>query len=88
MGLHLPFSKFFDCAIGRWMLTGFRPWLNASGLKVTSIIMAMICLVFNMSFLVFTWKGKAMRVWTSKRYLKAAKEGSVDFILGQHHHKI
>lgn len=70
------------------MLTGFRPWLNASGLKVTSIIMAMICLVFNMSFLVFTWKGKAMRVWTSKRYLKAAKEGSVDFILGQHHHKI
>lgn len=55
---------------------GFRPWLDTSGLKVTSIIMAMMCLVFNMSFLVFTWKGKAMRVWTSKKYLKEAREGS------------
>jgi hypothetical protein len=64
-----------------------RPWLNASGLKVTSIIMAMMCLVFNMSFLVFTWKGKALRVWTSRMYLKAAREGSVDFILGQHPRK-
>lgn len=65
-----------------------RPWLDASGLKIASIIMAMMCLVFNMSFLVFTWKGKAVRVWTSKRYLKAAREGSVDFILGQRPSKV
>lgn len=45
-----------------------RPWLDHNGLQDTTIIMAMICLVANMSFLLLIWKGKRLREWTAKRY--------------------
>ena len=50
-----------------------QPWLSADGLRNTSIIMAMICLVSNLSFLGMVWFGKRMRRWTAGRYAKAAE---------------
>ncbi|KAK2770614.1 hypothetical protein FQN53_005418 [Emmonsiellopsis sp. PD_33] len=51
-----------------------QPWINNSGLQNTSIAMAMICLVTNLSFLLFVWKGKSMREWTAKRYIKLMEQ--------------
>ncbi|KAL2072383.1 hypothetical protein VTL71DRAFT_11726 [Oculimacula yallundae] len=42
-----------------------QPWLAADGLKATSIIMSMICLVSNLSFLGMVFFGKRMRKWTA-----------------------
>ena len=60
--------------------TGFtfaiQPWLNVDGLKNTSIIMAMMCLVANMSFLIMTVWGKRMRKMTAGRYLRMAEKGN------------
>lgn len=51
-----------------------RPWLQQNGLQNTTIIMSLICFVSNMSFLLFTWKGKAFREWTAVRYLRAQEK--------------
>ncbi|KAI5307027.1 hypothetical protein KEM56_005515 [Ascosphaera pollenicola] len=62
---------------GRNLLgTGFtfaiQPWLDACGVQNTTFAVAIICFFSNMSFLIFTWKGKELRAWTAERYLKAS----------------
>ncbi|KAI5289483.1 putative cell survival pathways protein, partial [Ascosphaera acerosa] len=58
--------------IGTGFTFAIQPWLDHSGLQDTTIVMAVICFVFNMSFLTFSWKGKDLRRWTARRYLQAA----------------
>lgn len=49
-----------------------QPWLNINGLKDASIIMAIICLVSNLSFSGMLWFGKGLRRSTAGRYARAA----------------
>ena len=49
-----------------------QPWLNINGLRDTSIIMAIICLMSNLSFLGMVWFGKELRKRTAERYARAA----------------
>lgn len=58
--------------IGTGFTFAIQPWLDACGIQNTTIAVAIICFFSNMSFLLFTWKGKEMRAWTAERYLKAA----------------
>ncbi|KAL5323507.1 hypothetical protein ACEPPN_008044 [Leptodophora sp. 'Broadleaf-Isolate-01'] len=54
-----------------------QPWLTVDGLRDTSIIMAVICLVSNLSFLGMVWFGKGMRRWTAGRYAEAADSARI-----------
>ncbi|EEH08397.1 membrane transporter [Histoplasma capsulatum G186AR] len=64
----LVLMLFIRNMIGCGFTFASQPWLDHNGLQDTTIIMAMICLVANMSFLLLIWKGKRLREWTAKRY--------------------
>ncbi|QSS49609.1 membrane transporter [Histoplasma capsulatum var. duboisii H88] len=65
----LVLMLFIRNMIGCGFTFASQPWLDHKGLQDTTIIMAMICLVANMSFLLLIWKGKRLREWTAKRYI-------------------
>ncbi|PGH29973.1 hypothetical protein GX50_07273 [[Emmonsia] crescens] len=65
----LVLMLFIRNLIGCGFTFASQPWLDHNGLKNTTIIMAIICLVVNMSFLLMIWKGKSLREWTAKRYI-------------------
>lgn len=79
----LVLMLFVRNCIGAGFTFAIQPWLDAQGLQTTSIIMAVICLVFNMSFLLFTWKGKEFRRWTAGRYYEFADQAAASLIVGQ-----
>ncbi|OAX82552.1 hypothetical protein ACJ72_03095 [Emergomyces africanus] len=65
----LVLMLFIRNIIGCGFTFASQPWLDHNGLQNTTIIMAMICIVANMSFLLLIWKGKRLREWTAERYL-------------------
>ncbi|OJJ44486.1 hypothetical protein ASPZODRAFT_18676 [Penicilliopsis zonata CBS 506.65] len=69
----LVLMLFLRNMVGTGFTFAIQPWLDLDGLQTTSIIMAVLCLVFNLSFVIFTWKGKSMRRWTAKRYWSMAE---------------
>lgn len=56
--------------IGFGFTFGIQPWLEKSGLTVTTWLMFMICIVVNGFFIVFVIWGKSIRRWTKSHYLK------------------
>ncbi|EZF66967.1 hypothetical protein H104_01223 [Trichophyton rubrum CBS 289.86] len=70
----LVFMLFLRSFIGSGFTFAIQPWLQHDGLQNTTIIMSLICFVSNISFLLFTWKGKAFREWTAVRYLEAQEK--------------
>lgn len=56
--------------IGFGFTFGIQPWLQTSGLTVTTWLMFMICLIVNGFFIVFVIWGKRIRKWTKNHYLR------------------
>ncbi|KMP04029.1 membrane transporter [Coccidioides immitis H538.4] len=69
----LVLMLFIRNLIGTGFTFAIEPWLEHNGLRDTTIIMSMVCLATNMSFLLMVWKGKSMREWTAKRYFRMAQ---------------
>lgn len=44
------------------------PWINHSGLQSTFIVASILGLLFGLTFLLMTWKGKALRKSSAERY--------------------
>ncbi|KAI1910438.1 hypothetical protein LOZ12_004658 [Ophidiomyces ophidiicola] len=70
----LVLMLFIRNLIGTGFTFAIEPWLEHNGLQNTTIIMAILCFVANMSFLLMVWKGKSMRVWTAKRYFRLMQQ--------------
>jgi hypothetical protein len=51
-----------------------RPWIDGLGGQVTTIMLAVLCLVSMMSFLVMVKWGKGFRRRTAKKYLHYAEQ--------------
>ena len=64
-----PYSKFFQIQILSGLTESRRPWIDAMGGQATTIIMAVICLVTNLSFLAMVKWGKKFRARTARSYL-------------------
>ncbi|EEP78771.1 predicted protein [Uncinocarpus reesii 1704] len=62
----LVLMLFIRNLIGTGFTFAIEPWLEHNGMQNTTIIMAMLCLVTNLSFLFMVWKGKSFREWTAK----------------------
>jgi hypothetical protein len=70
--LHSRFSKFqplFCSREGLYANDINRPWIDGLGGPVTTIMLAVLCLVSMMSFLVMVKWGKSFRRRTSEKYL-------------------
>ena len=55
--------------IPKQMLIPDRPWIDGLGGKTTTIMLAVLCFVFMMSFLVMIRWGKSFRARTASKYL-------------------
>jgi hypothetical protein len=67
--LRLPYSMFDRIYLNFTANEIDRPWIDAMGGQGTTIIMAVLCLAANMSFLIMTQWGKRFRARTATSYL-------------------
>jgi hypothetical protein len=56
------------------LMVFIRPWIDAIGGQATTIIMAVIYILSNLSFLVMTQWGKKFRARTAQKYLTVTQQ--------------
>ncbi|ODQ79274.1 hypothetical protein BABINDRAFT_37776 [Babjeviella inositovora NRRL Y-12698] len=66
----LVFMLFVRNMVGCGFTFAIQPWLDRCGLKLTTWLMFMLSMVFNLSFLIFTKWGKQFRRQTKDKYKK------------------
>ncbi|KAF4459987.1 Major Facilitator Superfamily [Fusarium albosuccineum] len=61
LGKIVQVSNILRNVIGGALTFTITPWIKHNGARTASILMAMLCLVLNLSVFIFLWKGKAIR---------------------------